>query len=273
MKAVLASILVLLLAFAPGATKLTVYEPVAAEIASGGTVDLGTAGPGQTAYIVAESVIKEGGIQGKGGRLDQLVFTYAPEGWDVKPSELYGSPMKAIVKIPKDAKDGVYQFSMAAVDEAPGEGLGDVTFTAFLHVSKDVLSVDVWPESVVTGAGQPAGYYVRIGNSGVASDVFEVSSTGVPLWDHRMVVFVPKGSSKTVRYEVVGNQEQEYGVKLVVRAPFSSDLLKVEKDVKVQINTNLVSDLRATGSGLLLFPMVEQPVYSLMGLFSNLFLR
>lgn len=265
---------VLLLAVCAFATQLTVYEPVATVVSNNGMIDLGIVGPGQTAYVVAEPIIKEGGIQGLGGRLDQLVFEAdAPDGWTMTPSKLYGTPMKAIIKVPKDAKDGEYFFTIKAVDEPPGEGIGNVSVKAHLSVSKDVLGVDVWPERVVTGAGQPAGYYVKITNGGVASDVFQISSEGVPKWDYKMTVFVPRNSTKIVRYEVAAEEEQEYKVTLKVRAPFSSELLKADRDVYVSINTNLVSDMQATGHGLLLFPGVEQPVYSIMGLVSNLIFR
>ena len=264
---------VLLLAFSVNATQLAVYEPVATTVSDNGFIDLGTVGPGQTAEITAESKITEGGIQGKGGVLDQLIFLSVPAGWGTTPSKQYGSPMKAIMRVPADAEDGDYILTMQAVDEPPGEMLGNVTFRAMVHVSRSVLVVDVQPDKATTGAGQPAGYYVTINNNGFASDVFEVSSEGVPDWHYRMVVFVPKGSSKIVRYEVVGNEEQEYRVKLKVRAPFSSELLKADRDVTLDINTNLISDLQATGHGLLLFPGVEQPVYSLMGLLSNLLFR
>ncbi len=274
MKAESLVLAILLLAQVSAATTLTVYEPVATPVADGGTIDLGVVGPGQTAYVVAESRITEGGIQGKGGLLDQLIFTETPRGWDeLKPSPLYSVPMKAIIKVPADASDGEYWFTMRAVDEGGKEGIGDVSFRAKLTVSRDVLQIDVWPNKVTTGAGQPAGYYVKIDNKGVASDVFEVSSEGIPGWRYRQVVFVPKKSSKVVRYEVAGDEEQEYTVKMKVRAPFSSELLKAEKNVNLDINTNLVSDLQATGHGLLLFPVVEQPVYSIMGLISNLLFR
>ena len=267
------ALVLLLLAAAPFALQLSVYEPVATTVSDGGIVDLGVVGPGQTAYVVVESDIKEGGILGKGGRLDQLVFTSTPRGWNTTPSDLYGVPMKAIIKVPPDAGDGEYWFTIKAVDEGNKEQLGETSFKARLMVSKDVLKMDVWPDAVSTGAGQPAGYYVRISNTGVASDVFEVSSEGVPDWRYTQVVFVPKGSSKVVRYEVAGNEEQEYAVKIKVRAPFSSELLKADKDVSLDINTNLISDLQATGHGLLLFPIIEQPAYSIMGLISNLFFR
>ncbi|MFH1447570.1 MAG: hypothetical protein ABIG39_01795 [Candidatus Micrarchaeota archaeon] len=261
---------ILFMMLAVYATDLVIYEPLATVVSDGDVVDLGTVGPGQTAEIIAEAIIKEGGIQGKGGILDQLTFVSAPDGWEVVPSELYGSPMKAIVKVAKDAEDGEYILSMKAVDEPPGEGLGDVSFKVKVRVSKDVLSVDVWPDRIVTGAGQPAGYYVKISNNGVASDVFEVSSEGMPLWDYKKIVFVPKKSSKIIRYEVAGEEEQTYDITLKVSAPFSSELLRAEKDVVIEINTNVVSDLQATGHGLLLFPIVEQPIYSIMGLISNL---
>ncbi len=267
------ALILLVLASAPYALQLTVYEPVATTVTDGGTVDLGVVGPGQTAYVIVESDIKEGGIQGMGGRIDQLVFTSTPRGWETTPSELYGVPMKAIIKVPADASDGEYWFTLKAVDEGNKEQLGETSFKARLVVNKDVLKMDVWPDSASTGAGQPAGYYVRISNTGVASDVFEISSEGVPDWHYTQLVFVPKGSSKVVRYEVVGNEEQEYEVKIKVRAPFSSELLKAERKVFLDINTNLLSDLQATGHGLLLFPIIEQPAYSIMGLISNLFFR
>ena len=169
-------IALLILAFSASATKLPVLEPVASTVSDGGFVDLGTVGPGQTAEIIAESKITEGGTSGQGGIYDHLVFLNVPPGWKGTDSEKYGSPMKAIVVVAKDAPDGDYRLTMEAVDEPPGEGLGNIAFTAMVHVSKNVLTADVWPDKATTGAGHPAGYYVTIKNDGVASDEFKISS-------------------------------------------------------------------------------------------------
>ncbi|MFH1470535.1 MAG: hypothetical protein ABIF01_02200 [Candidatus Micrarchaeota archaeon] len=273
MKGNIVAVALLLLAVGVFALELTIYEPISTKVTDGQIIDLGVVGPGQTAYVVAESEIKEGGLQGKGGRLDKLVFMGGPAGWNTTDSPLYSVPMKAIIKVPSDAADGTYEFQMKAVDEGGKEQLGDVSFKARLVISKDILEMDVSPAEAKTGAGQPAGYYVTIRNTGVASDVFEVTSEGLPGWRYRQVVFVPKKSVKVVRYEVAADEEQEYRLKIRVGAPFSSELLKAEKEVGLTINTNLVSDLQATGHGLLLFPTIEQPVYSIMGLISNLFFR
>jgi hypothetical protein len=268
--------LVLFAAF-PFAYSLSVLEPVGTVVPDGGEIALGTVGPGQTAYVVVDPIIREGGLQGLGGRLDQLIIS-GPQGWELTPSTLYETPMKAIIKVPPETQDGVYEFAIKAVDEgsyqgSTGEALGNLSFKATLTVSKGILVTRAWPDKVVTGAGQPAVFYVEITNNGVASDVFEVSSDTVPLWEYKVATFVPRESSKIVRYEIAGNEEQEYNVKINVRAPYSSPLLKSEDYVTLSINTNLVSDLQATGHGLLISPVFEQPVYSLMGLVSNLFFR
>ena len=133
-------IALLILAFSASATKLPVLEPVASTVSDGGFVDLGTVGPGQTAEIIAESKITEGGTSGQGGIYDHLVFLNVPPGWKGTDSEKYGSPMKAIVVVAKDAPDGDYRLTMEAVDEPPGEGLGNIAFTAMIRKT-DVCTV------------------------------------------------------------------------------------------------------------------------------------
>lgn len=269
MLVVAAVVLIAVMAGFAFAYDVMVYEPVAKAVGNGGTVELGTVGPGQSVSLVVEPNVREGGTHGVGGRWDQVVFTSLPDGWKGEPSLVYGNPMKAIVKVAPDAGDGEYRIGVKVIDEPPGEGLGDVEFDAVVRVSREVLKTEVWPTQASAGAGQPAGYYVKIKNEGVASDVFKISSEGVPLWHYEKTVFVPRNSERVIKYEIVGEEENEYSAKIIVES-VSSARMREETAVSMSVNSNLFSDYLAAGHGLLIFPVIEQPVYGLLGFIANL---
>ncbi|MEW6328873.1 MAG: hypothetical protein AB1468_02025 [Candidatus Micrarchaeota archaeon] len=248
---------------------VNVVEPVVRTMhESDEPVEFGVVGPGQTVYIVADPRVPE-----SGGGWDQLEITKLPEGWSTEPSLLFERPMKALIKAAPDADDGTYDVSFRAVDAYNGDYLGNMSFSGKVRVSRDVMEMSVSPLEARTGVGQPAGYFVTIKNKGVASDLFEVSVEGLPTWKYRKTVYVPYGMpygiSKTVEYEIAGDEERDAELKVVVTST-SSPLIRAESSVKLHIQTNLISDFRAAGHGLLMFPVIEQPIYSLLGFISNL---
>ncbi len=248
---------------------INVVEPVVRTLhETDEPVELGVVGPGQTVYIVGEPRVPE-----SGGGWDRLEITKLPEGWSTEPSLLFERPMKAMITVAPDADDGTYDVTFRAVDAYNGDYLGNMTFYGKVRVSRDVMEMSVSPLEARTGISQPASYFVTIKNKGVASDVFEVSVEGLPTWKYRKTVYVPYGVpygiTKTVEYEIAGDEERDAELKVVVSST-SSPLIRAEKNVKLHIQTNLLSDFRASGHGLLMFPVIEQPLYSLLGFISNL---
>jgi len=269
MRALLIVALALFMVPAYAAT-LSVLRPVYFEASDGSELGLGAVGPGQTLSVEADALVTSGGKFGIGGRWDRLEIVEVPMGWSADDSLLYEQPLKARVKVARDAKDGEYMVLVRAVDIEGKEELGEVNLRLRVNVTMDVFGMKVSPARRETGAAQPASYMVTIDNMGVASDAFEISAGGLPVWNFRKTVFVPYGQSRTVPYEVASGEEGEYDVKIKVKS-ISSDLLSGEQNVHLGVSTSLWSDYRATNNGLLLFPIFEQAAYSVMGLISNLF--
>ena len=251
------------------AFSLSVLAPVSAQVEQGSTINIGDVGPGQTFSVVVEPKVSTGGAYGTGGEYDQLSASVLPEGWASTPSKLYASPLQADITVPKDAPDGDYSVTLRLWDEAGDKGLGGpVEFTAKVTVTHDVMSMSVSPTAISTGAGQPARYAITISNRGMANDVFLVGSTGVRTWEFRRSVYIPSQTTKTLNYEVVGDDEADYDVLIWARSS-SSDKIGVQVPVTLRVNTDLLSDFKAVNEGVLLFPSAEAPLYFVVGLLSN----
>jgi len=272
-------LVILALMLAVNATYLNVNEPVMAKgMNDGGSLYIGIAAPGQTVYVVAErATIDAAGENINYMGWDKLAVEGLPPGWSGEDSPLYETPMKAKIRIAPNAADGRYVFRVKAVDEGNYDGLGELTINVSVVVSKEVFNIDVTPLTVETGVGQPGVYYIEIENMGAASDTFKIKSSGVPAWRFTKDVFVPHATDpslpakKLVPYEVVLNEQSEVDVYLNVTS-LSSDQISKEMRVRLIAKPSLISDYRATGHGLLVFPLVESPVYSLIAFFSKLLL-
>jgi hypothetical protein len=251
-------------AFAAG-----VLAPVSAQVGQGSAITIGNVGPGQTFSIVVNPKETAGGAYGTGGAYDQLFANYLPLGWESVPSKIYATPLQVDITVPKDAQDGDYTVGLMLWDEAGDKGLGaDVEFSAKVTVTHDVMDMTVSPTSISTGAGQPAIYSIAIANKGMANDVFVVGSTGVRTWEFRRSIYIPSQTTKTLNYELVGDEEADYDVKIWARSS-SSDRISAEVPVELRVSTDLLSDLKALNKGVLLFPSAEAPLYFIVGLLSN----
>ncbi|NYZ78678.1 hypothetical protein H0N99_00865 [Candidatus Micrarchaeota archaeon] len=269
----------LLLTAVVGATYLNIDEPIESKgmMENSPALNIGIAGPGQTVYIVAEraTIGPDDRIHDPGW--DQLVITDVPPGWSTEDSPLYETPMKAKIKIAPDATDGAYTFKATAVNEDNVTGLGNLTVNIILNVSKNVFTIDVTPNEVETGVGEPAIYYIDIDNAGAASDTFSITSSGLPAWRFTKDVLAPHAinpfapARKTIPYEVVSNEETDKEIYLNVTSQ-SSDQITKELKVRLKATPSLISDYRATAHGLLIFPLIENPIYSLIAFLSKLIL-
>ncbi|MEM3555397.1 MAG: hypothetical protein QXF56_01625 [Candidatus Micrarchaeia archaeon] len=272
-------LVILVLMLAVNATYLNIREPVISSgMSDGSSLYIGIAAPGQTVYVVAErATIDAAGESINYMGWDKLAVEGLPPGWVGEDSPWYETPMKAKIRIAPDAADGRYVFKIKAVDEGNYDGLGELTINVSVAVSKEVFNIDVTPLTVETGVGQPGVYYIDIENMGAASDTFRIKSSGVPAWRFSKDVLVPHAvdpslaAKKTVPYEVVLNEQSEVDVHINVTS-LSSEQISREMRVRLIAKPSLISDYRATGHGLLVFPLVESPIYSLMAFFSKLLL-
>lgn len=264
-------LVVLLLALHAGAqTYVNIIDPVEQRgMLEGENVSLGSVGPGQTIAIIAERATSgpDGAMHYTGW--DQLAIEDLPENWVAENSPLYETPMKAKIKVSSDTQDGIYLFKAKVIDENNYEGLGNLTFNVRVNVNKEVFNLDVSPREVTTGVGQPALYSIKIENTGAASDIFVIKTSGIPAWRFKKEIFVAHGSARTFGYEVVLNEENELNITINVTST-SSSLISKEVGVRLKAETSLISDYKAIGHGLLIFPLIEQPIYSLIGFLSKL---
>jgi hypothetical protein len=269
----------LLLTVVVGATYLNIDEPIQSMgmTENSSPLNIGIAGPGQTVSIIAdrETIGPDGNIHNPGW--DQLVISGVPPGWSTEASPLYETPMEAKIKIAPNATDGAYTFDATAVEEDNITGLGNLTVQITLNVSKDVFTIDVTPDAVETGVGEPAIYYIDINNAGAASDTFRITSEGLPAWTFKEDVLVPHAIDQyspaitTIPYEVVSNEEINTPIYLNVTSQ-SSDQISKKLEVTLTATPSLLSDYRATDHGLLVFPLIENPIYSLIAFLSKLIL-
>ncbi|MEM4554527.1 MAG: hypothetical protein QXT25_01615 [Candidatus Anstonellaceae archaeon] len=248
-----------------------VLYPVVAEVSQQSRIEIGTVGPGQTFAVAVDPKVYTGGKYGLGGSYDLLVATKLPEGWSTAPSKLYSNPLQAEVTVSKDAQDGEYEVEFTLWDEAGSEGLGEnVTFVAKVLVSHDIVDMKIEPSFLSVGAGQPARYTIKVLNKGIANDIFTISSSGVSNWAFQRSIYIPAGTSRTISYEVVGNEESDYSVRISARSA-SSDKISSSSVVKLEVYTNLFSDWKAINRGVLLFPLTQASAYFVAGLLSLLF--
>jgi hypothetical protein len=249
---------------------LNVVSPGSHNIGNYDTIDLGTIGPGQTVSILIDPKVTEGGIYGAGGLYDQALVTALPTGWQSAESKLYQNPLQVTITADQDAPEGEYDMIIVVVDEGNGEELGNVTFNAKVNITWDVMDFEVTPTYITVGPEQPARFAIKITNLGSTSDVFQVSALGSKRWEFTKNVFVPAQSSKTVYYEIVGNEEETYQTTINVVSLASSNIVD-SQNVTLFIKSDLFGDYKATNNGILVFPIFESLAYSFAGLISNFF--
>lgn len=264
MKAILALLAVMGILFS-----IQMIEPALTEISEGETIDIGTMGPGQTIELQIFPKVYEGGINGIGGNYDLAYATNLPSGWSTKQSKLYGNPLQVTITADPYTEEGSYTIPVIVEDEGDGEKLGKVKFYVRIQISEDVMDFSTSPKSRKAGIGQPAQFQITINNKGDAGDTFRVSATGVPKWEFTKMVYVPPKGSKTVIYEVAGFEEETYSSMITVQSS-TAPRVGGSEPISLEVYPDLLSDYKAVNNGALLFPVIEAPVYALVGLLSNL---
>lgn len=250
---------------------LKVLSPVKQTVfGKGQVIDFGVVGPGQKIEIIASRETNNF-VAGGEASWDRLLIPKEglPEGWSNEDSYLYESPMKAFVLVSKDAEDGDYFFDLKTYDEY--EGTPEILFKGKVSVSKEVLSFEAQNKHVFSGVGQPAVFLLKLVNHGSASDGFIITISGLPKkWSYSKKVFVPFNSEQIVSYELIGFEKGEFPITFEATS-LSSNKISKKTNAFLRTETSLLKDASASSHGILLFPTVEQFVYSLLGLLGNLF--
>jgi hypothetical protein len=262
---IISVLLILLLIPAFSAVPVKMVSPIQKTLQQGDEIFIGTIGPGQTLEVQIFPKVTEGGIFGKGGQYDLADVTAKPAGWSSEKSQFYGDPLQVKITAAKDALAGMYFTNITVIDEKNGEELGNVTFIAKVNVTWDVLDLNINPTSQTVGIDQPAQYVITVTNKGSASDTYTVSASGAKQWEFIKSIYIPAQSSRTVIYELSGNEEEYYSPTIKVVSSSSSNI-QTEKNVTFEVKSDLLGDFKATNNGVLLFPVFEAPIYSLAGL-------
>jgi len=138
-----------------------------------------------------------------------------------------------------------------------------------VKISEDVMDISVYPKEKSTGIGQPARFQITINNRGNAGDTFKVNAEGVSKWEFTKLLYIPPKSSKTITYEVAGFEEETYSTLITVESSASSRV-SASQAITLYVYPDLLSDYKAVNNGAMLFPIIEAPIYALVGLLSNL---
>ncbi|MFH1200002.1 MAG: hypothetical protein V1708_02955 [Candidatus Micrarchaeota archaeon] len=252
------------------AAHVAVTDPVSSQIMQGGSIDLGAVGPGQRIEIEITRKLGELDIEGKEKHWERLVVLKdsLPLHWTAQDSQYYEEKMKAFVLVPSDAADGEYEFALQAIDQYGGTPPLD--FRAKVKITRDVFSFRILQDRVSAGAGQPALYTMTLINTGSASDAFEVeAASGLPSeWMYKKKVFVPHNSQKQLQYEVIATDQGEFRVGFKATS-VSSERITATATAGLSAYSSLMEDAKAASRGVLLFPGIEQAVYSLIGLIAT----
>lgn len=244
-------------------------EPLQKEVFDGQTIDLGTIGPGQTLSLGFEPQVTEGGKFNAGGRYDFAKVASVPVGWKSEDAKQYGNPLQVKITADPRAKEGTYEFEMEISDEKYSEELRTIRIKGKVRITYDVIDVEIGPNYQKTIPGEAARYSVTINNKANTADTFEVEGQGEKRLSFKKVIYVPARSSRTIVYELAGDEEEIYTVPIRVLSQ-SSDIIQSQKTVQLQVSSDVIGDYKATTKGIFLFPIFELPIHAFAGLISNL---
>lgn len=263
-------VLLLLCCVLVSAAHITVLKPVQDSLEPGEALDLGVIGPGQKVEIVIDRGSGEKNPSGGEALWDRALVDEAslPLGWAREDGQFYESPMRAYVSAAKDAADGEYEFYFSVIDEY--EGAATTRAKCKVRVSRDVFKAALANDEATAGVDQPATYYLLLKNDSSASDSFELTVNGLPggLLEPRKI-FVPYKSERLVAYPVSSGEAGEFALEFSVKS-LSSSSMSASLPATLETERSLYNDMRATSHGVLLFPSLQQVIYALFGLTSNL---
>lgn len=254
----------------PSAAYVSMLEPYGAQLNNGSSIQLGKVGPGQTFYVNISSttMTSEGNTINIGW--NKLIVKRYPPGWVVKNSSLNTKVLSVLVKPSPEAPNGTYKLTFEALNIGNYSGLGSTTFVGYVNVTPDVFSLNVTPKSFVVSPGVPAKIFIKINNTGVSDNPFEIYMTGLPAWSSSKSVIALHHTSGEFIYTVYSYTPGVYRTKLHVSS-LSSPLVSKSINITIKERMSLVNDYSAIGKGSISFPIVYEPAYAVMYLISLAF--
>ncbi len=251
-----------------GATYVSVQGPVNANLTNNGFVYLGKVGPGESFYVLASATTTNasGAVVNIGW--DRLEAVNLPSGWSMQASPLYENPMKLKVSVPYNIS-GTYNLTIRAVNVGNYSRLGNLTFTAQVDVTNNVFNVSVSPRNISAGVGQPVDINVKIVNTGIADEPFNISAQGLPAWNFSDDVIALHSRTSSFVYPVYVNEPGIYPFNLTITSA-TGHLVQNEYPISFSVVASLYNDYSAIGNGVVLSPVIFEPVYAIDYLLSYL---
>lgn len=267
--AVLVGILSIMLPIS-NAMSLSVLGPTSAVLTNNQGVYLGKVGPGESFYVLASASTPNatGFVVNIGW--DQLSAINLPPGWTSQTSLLYENPMKIKITVPTNAKYGIYNLTLLAVNLQNYSKLGNITAIVRVNVTPYVFSAAVQPTTIQSGVSQPTNLYVTINNTGISDDPFSINLNGLPAWNATDQVVALHLTQSTYVYPVYVNEAGKYRFNLTVSST-TSPSLSVSYPINLTARASLLNDYGAVGQGVMLSPVIFEPSYELMLFLSYLY--
>ena len=245
------------------AASLKIIEPYNATINNNGSIYLGRVGPGQPFYITALSATQNSSgttiIRG----WNELNVTNIPKNWVVTNSSLNTEYLSVEITPAANASTSEYAFNVIAQNLGNYSKLGNVVFTAYINVTPDVFTLNVYPSSISTGPGEPSDIYVTINNTGVSDSPFYISASDLPVWNRTEQVIALHQNIKTFVYPLYENEPGVYTANVSVVSS-SSPLIKAYHHINLTVTASVPNDYQAIGDGSIGFPIIYEPVYAIM---------
>lgn len=256
--------------FSTGAS-LKIVEPYNATLNNGGSIYLGSVGPGQPFYITAlSSTQNNSGVTILRG-WNIMNVSHMPSGWIATNSSTYTQYLSVFITPSPNTTTGTYEFNVSAQNVGNYSKLGIVHFTAYVNVTPNVFKLNVYPNSVSAGPGQPVEIYVQINNTGVSDSPFYITASGLPAWNRTNQVIALHQTSRTFIYPLYEQEPGSYKANITVLSSASSRIKK-SAQVNLTIQASVPNDYQAIGDGSVGFPVIYEPAYAFMYLI-NLILR
>jgi hypothetical protein len=246
---------------------LNVEGPVSGTLYNNGSIFLGKVGPGESFYVLASPTTTNatGFLVNIGW--DTLEAVKLPPGWSAQPSPLYENPMKMKVTVSPNAQNGTYKIELRAVNIGNYSRLGNLTFYAYINVTPNVFELNVSPTYIEAGIAQPVNLHIRINNTGISDDPFIINAYGLPAWNVSDTVIALHGTTSHFIYPIFVNEPGLYKFNLSVRSA-TSPLIHKQYQITLLGRASIINDYSAINEGVILSPIIYEPVYAVM-LFIN----
>jgi hypothetical protein len=252
------------------ASYVNIIAPYNYTLNGNSSIYLGKVGPGQTFYVTISSTTANRTGTTLNYGWNELLAANVPKGWIVANSSLYNTQLSVEVTAAPDAANGTYALNLTAVNVGNYSKIGALRFQAFINVTPDVFNLNVTPQQLSTGPGEPINVYVTINNTGVSDNPFIIKAEGLPAWNATKSVIALHHTSATFVYPVYENEPGVYKLAVNVSSS-SSPLIDKRTNASLAVQASVTNDYAAIGQGSLAFQVLYAPVYSIMYLISLVF--